>query len=130
MKFKNAVKNIFTTYLIIIVVCLYVTSFIGYNKSSNLASSLMNTKVENQLIDYRVIDKNEYINNKCGEQQYFYENDGYMYYLTCASIDNIYVEWTNGKITTLMYALEKDNVDIDYLIVYKGLKAQKILYEK
>ena len=132
MKFKNTVKTIFTTYLCILIVCLYASSFIGYTKQplSSLSSSVINPVIDNQPLDYRILDKNEYLDPYCGEVEYFYEKDGYTYYLPCASSDNIYIEWSNGKITTLLYGIKYDNLDIDNLIINKGLKVYKEKYER
>lgn len=127
MKFKNTVKTIFITYLCLLAICLYVMSFISYTKKplSSLSASLSNQINESEPLNYRILDKNDYTNLYCGEIEYFYEKRGVNYYLTCGSSDNIYIEWSNGKITTLLYGLKYDNLDIDYLIEYKGLNVNK-----
>lgn len=127
MKFKNTVKTIFVTYLCILAICLYVLSLISYTKKplSSLSASLSNPIIESEPLDYRILDKNDYTNYYCGEVEYFYKKEGINYYLNCASSDNIYIEWSNGKITTLLYGLKYDNLDIDYLIEYKGLNVNK-----
>lgn len=128
MKFKSIVKTIFTTYLCILIVCLYASSFIGYTgNNSTLSSSLSNMMYDNN--EFRILNNNENMNNYCGEREYFYKDDKYNYYLVCESSENIYVEWTNGNIKSLVDSLNNKEVTINQLIS-KGLNIYKEVYEK
>ena len=62
-----------------------------------------------------------------GSYEKFYEDDIYIYYLTCAKSDSVFVKFSNGNKMLLKNALTEDKVKIDEVInagldIYKEKK--------
>lgn len=129
MKLKKTIKGMFIVYLCILMIGLYVSSFIGYkdNPPAFLGASIINTDRPLDTFDYKVLDKNDY-EGECVYKTFYTRNE--ISYETCGNVEDIYIVWSNGRIKSLMDSLIDYEVNIDDLINNKKLNAKKVDYEK
>ena len=107
-------KRIVLIVLIALAICIIILGMVLYNK---------NRELENNRI--KIIDATYPACSSSYEK--FYEDDIYIYYLTCSKSDSVFVKFPNGNKMLLVNALNEGKVKISEVIdmeldIYKERK--------